>query len=123
VQAAGVNWCSAAALMRDAEIEVSIGGLKLDDEDVKVPVGLRLGLNLCVPHQCRCGAPVDASGLHSFVYKQAPGKAARHHALNDVVIIIIIIIIIIRREIRCCLGHLLVLITRGDRWSSGRMSE
>jgi len=50
-----------------------------------VAVGLRLGLNLCVLHQCRCGAPVDASGLHSFVCKQAPGKTARHHALNNVV--------------------------------------
>jgi len=60
-------------------------GLKLDDEAVRVAVGLRLGLNLCVLHQCHCGAPVDASGLHSFVYKQAPGKTARHHALNDVV--------------------------------------
>jgi len=60
-------------------------GLKLHDEAVRVAVGLRLGLNLCVPHQCRCGAPADASGLHSFVCKQAPGKTARHHALYDVV--------------------------------------
>jgi len=59
--------------------------LKLDDEAVRVAVGLRLGLNLCVPHQCRCGAPVDASGLHIFVCKQAPGKTPRHHDLNDVV--------------------------------------
>jgi len=50
-----------------------------------VTVGLRLGLNLCVLHQCHCKAPVDASGLHSFVCKQAPSKTARHHALNDVV--------------------------------------
>jgi len=34
-------------------------------------------------HQCRCGAPVYTSGLHSFVCKQAPGKSARHHALID----------------------------------------
>jgi len=27
----------------------------------------------------------STSGLHSFVCKQAPGKTARHHALNDVV--------------------------------------
>jgi len=35
-------------------------GLGLDDEAVRVAVGLRLGLNLCVPHQCRCGSAVDA---------------------------------------------------------------
>ena len=58
-------------------------GLRLDDEAVRVAVGLRLCLNLCVPHQCRCGSAVDARGLHSFVCKRAPGKTSRHHALND----------------------------------------
>ena len=31
-------------------------GLKLDDEAVRVAVGLRLGMDLCQPHQCRCGS-------------------------------------------------------------------
>ena len=35
--------------------------------------------------QCHCGSVVDARGLHSFVCKRAPGRAARHHALNDMV--------------------------------------
>jgi len=60
-------------------------GLKLDDETVRVAVVLRLGFSLCVLHQCQCGAQVDARGTHSFVCKQAPGKASRHHAFNDVV--------------------------------------
>jgi hypothetical protein len=60
-------------------------GLRLDDEAVRVAVGLRLGLPLCVPHQCHCGSPVDACGIHSFVCKKAPGKTARHHALNDLI--------------------------------------
>ena len=54
--------------------------LKLDDEAVRVAVGLRLGLNLCVPRQCECGAPFDGRGTHSFVCKQAPREASRHHA-------------------------------------------
>ena len=33
-------------------------GLKLDDETVRLAIGLRLGLDLCVPHFCRCGSPV-----------------------------------------------------------------
>ena len=31
-------------------------GLRLDDEAVHVAVGARLGLSLCVPHKCSCGA-------------------------------------------------------------------
>ena len=60
-------------------------GLKLDDEAVRVAVGMRLCLNICVPHQCRCGAQVDVLGVQSLICKQAPGKSVRHHALNDVV--------------------------------------
>jgi len=60
-------------------------GLRLDDEAVRVAVGIRLGLNLREPHTCRCGAMVDARDLHSFTCKSAPGRTARHHALNDVI--------------------------------------
>jgi len=42
-------------------------------------------LDLCVPHECRCGSRVDACGVHSFVCKRAPGKTIRHHALNDLI--------------------------------------
>ena len=62
-------------------------GLSLDDEAVRVAVGLSIGMDLCVPHDCHCGSLVDARGLglHSFVCKKAPGRTARHHALNDLV--------------------------------------
>jgi len=59
--------------------------LRLDDEAVRAGVGLRLGLSLCVPHQCQCGSLVNANGTHSFVCKRAPGRTTRHHALNDLV--------------------------------------
>ena len=64
---------------------ISSCGLRLDDEAVRIGVGLRLGLTLRVPHKCHCGALVDAQGLHGFVCKKAPGRPARHHALNDLV--------------------------------------
>ena len=48
-------------------------------------IGLRLGLEICVPHQCHCGAQVDAYGRHGLVCKKAPGRSIRHHALNDLV--------------------------------------
>ena len=34
---------------------------------------------------CHCGAQVDACGTHSLVCKQAPGRGARHHVLDDIV--------------------------------------
>jgi len=52
---------------------------------VRVDVGLRLGLDLCVPHECHCGSRVDAYGVHSFVCKRAPGKTSRQHAFNDLI--------------------------------------
>jgi len=60
-------------------------GLRLGDEAVRVGVGLRLGLSLCVPHQCQCGSLVSSTRVHSFVCKKAPGRTARHHALNDLI--------------------------------------
>ena len=57
----------------------------LDDEAVRVAIGLRLGLEICAPHQCHCGAQVDAYGRHGLVCMKAPGKSIRHHDLNDLV--------------------------------------
>jgi len=60
-------------------------GLRLDDEAVRVAVGARLGLSLCVPHKSSCGAAVDAEARQAMVCKKAPGQMARHQALNDVI--------------------------------------
>jgi len=60
-------------------------GLRLDDEAVRVAVGMWLGLSLCVPHNCHRGTLLDAHGLHAMVCKKAPGKIARHHVLNDII--------------------------------------
>ena len=39
----------------------------MDDEVVRIAVGLRLGLSLCQPHECiHCGVAVDASGVHGL---------------------------------------------------------
>jgi len=48
----------------------------LEDEAVRVVVGMRLGLDLhCVSHRFR----------HAMVCKKTPGKIARHQMLNDVI--------------------------------------
>lgn len=67
-------------------LPITACGLRLDDEAVRVSVALRLGMDLCGPHQCAlCGSQVDAWGTHAFVCKFAPGKTTRHHLLNDVI--------------------------------------
>jgi len=66
-------------------LPVSSCGLKLTDDAVRVAVSLRLGCSVCVPHTCRCGALADAQGLHGLTCKQAPSKAVRHNAINDVI--------------------------------------
>jgi len=38
-----------------------------------------------IPTQMTLNNNNNARGLHSFVCKRAPGRAARHHALNDLV--------------------------------------
>ena len=66
-------------------LPISSCGLRLDDEAVRVAVAMRLGLNLCSPHQCQCGAQVDARGLHSLVCKRVSSRAIRYHNINDIV--------------------------------------
>ena len=47
-------------------LPISSCGLRLDDEAVRVAVGLRLGLQLCQSHQCPCGSTVDTRGIHGL---------------------------------------------------------
>ena len=60
-------------------------GLRLDDESVRVAVGLRLGVPLCEPHRCPCGSSVAADGLHGLSCPLGPGRSSRHATLNDII--------------------------------------
>ena len=60
-------------------------GLRLEDEAIRVAVGLRLGVDLCHPQRCPCGATVDAKGIHGLSCKLAAGRIPRHQALNDLI--------------------------------------
>ena len=60
-------------------------GLRLDNESIRIAVGLRLGVNLCEPHTCPCGAQVNASGTHGLSCKRSKGKMPRHQQINDLI--------------------------------------
>ena len=64
---------------------ISSCGLRLENEDIRVAVGFRLGTALCKPHQCPCGALVDVTGLHSLSCKLSASKHARHSVINDLI--------------------------------------
>src|SRR6218665_746259 len=59
-------------------------GLALDNETVRIAVGLRLGLSLCGPHRCKCGEMVGEDGYHGFVCRRSQGRSLRHHAVSDI---------------------------------------
>ena len=66
-------------------LPIAACGLALDNEAVRVAVGLRLGLALCAPHRCQCGDLVGSEGHHGFVCRRASGRSLRHHAINDII--------------------------------------
>ena len=63
-------------------LPISSCGLRLDDEAVRVAVGLRLGAKLYEPHQC---AKVDPEGTHGLACKRSAGRITHHQALDDLV--------------------------------------
>ena len=64
-------------------LQLSCWGRGLNDR--AIDVGLWLGANICENHQCRCGATVDAIGLHGLSCRGSNGRSARHHSLNVLV--------------------------------------
>ena len=67
-------------------LPVSSCGLRLDDEAIRVAIGLRLGTPLCAEHTCNCGAWVDCMGtMHGLSCELGTGRLARHQQLNDLV--------------------------------------
>ena len=48
-------------------------------------MAIRIGLEICVPHKCRCGALIDRFGLHPLSCRSSAGRFPRHSALNDAI--------------------------------------
>ena len=60
-------------------------GTRLDDETLRISVALRVGLNVCLAHQCRCGATVQLDGLHPLSCRFSAGQFPRHSAINNII--------------------------------------
>ena len=67
-------------------LPISSLGLRMDDNTVRIAVGLRLGSTLCRPHDCQhCGAEVDHRATHGLSCKNSEGRHYRHGAINDII--------------------------------------
>ena len=53
-------------------------GLKLDDQQLRFPIGLRLGANICVAHTFHCGKRAEQDGLHGLPCTKSAGRFSRH---------------------------------------------
>ena len=61
-------------------------GLRMDDDIVRVAIGLRLGGSLFRPHSCvHCGNQVDHLGHHGLRCRMSQGRHPRHVAINDII--------------------------------------
>ena len=60
-------------------------GNHLNDDALRISVALRLGIDICQPHQCRCGSQVDSKGHHGLKCSFSAGRHSRHGALNSIV--------------------------------------
>src|SRR6218665_1808943 len=66
-------------------LPITACGLRLEDEDVRVAVGLRLEVAICEPHMCACGARIDARGSHGLSCSLGFGRIPRHSTINDII--------------------------------------
>ena len=55
-------------------IPISSCGLRLDDQAVRIAIGLRLGVDICQLHTCICGTLVDARDAHGLSCKRCPRR-------------------------------------------------
>ena len=66
-------------------LSIASYGLRLENEDIRVDVGLRFDAALCQAHQCPCEALVEVNGLHGLSCKLGLGKHSKHASIIDII--------------------------------------
>ena len=57
----------------------------MDDDTIRVAIGLHLGSSFCRPHVCaHCGVEVDSLATHGLSCRWSEGRHHRHAALNAI---------------------------------------
>ena len=66
-------------------LPVSHLGTKLDNNSLRIAIGLRVGADLVEAHRCVCGAAVDRKGTHGLSCRRSGGRKPRHQAANETI--------------------------------------
>jgi len=66
-------------------LPISSVGLKMDNETVRIAVGLRLGAPIVRSHICVCGTTVTVDGHHGLSCRHGSGRHARHNFINELI--------------------------------------
>ena len=60
-------------------------GLKLDDQQLQISIGLRLGANICVAHTCHCGERVKRDSFHGLSCTKCVGRFSFYATLHSLI--------------------------------------
>ena len=60
-------------------------GLKLDDQQLRISIGLHLEAKICVAHTCHCGKRVERDRLHGLFCTKSAGRFSRLFTLNSLI--------------------------------------
>ena len=61
-------------------------GLKFDNQQLWISIGLRLGANICVAHTCHCGKRVERDGVRGLPCIKSAGRFSRQATLNSLML-------------------------------------
>ena len=66
-------------------LPISSLGAILDFLSFRVAIALNVGVDVFIPHSCRCVGRMNSRGLHGLSCKYGAGRFPRHSTINDVI--------------------------------------